>query len=128
MEQEKKEIRQKIFIDSRTFQVVPGIRYNIDLQTNREFKKVIGIFFNTNAELSTTRINLRIDSEDIFKGTLIEAHTIHIQDEARTYKGVLFETNVRAEGSNINGEILFSNDVYPASGGILDMCLICEKH
>ncbi len=123
---EEKAIRQKIFTDNKTFTITnPNQRIMIDLQTNKEYKKVIGIFFqSSNQSMKKSRIDLNIDQEIVFKNALIEAHTIHTSEEARTYKAVMFETTIKAEGSTIDGFIQCDN---LSTGDIIDMCLICEK-
>jgi hypothetical protein len=123
---EEKAIRQKVFTDNKTFTVTSANqRITIDLQTNKEYKKVIGIFFqSSNQSMKKSRIDLNIDQEIVFKNALIEAHTIHTTEEARTYKGVKFNTTIKADGSTIEGIIQCDN---LAVGDIIDMCLICEK-
>jgi len=100
-------------------------KISISTSTSKEYKKVIGIFFVSSCPtLKMSRINLRIDSENIFINNIMEIHTLHLSEEARTYKNVLFETNVRAETSTIDGSIQCNS---LAIGDKIFMHLIYER-
>ncbi len=117
---------QKILVDTKTFVVkAANEKININLQTIKEYKRVVGVyFFTSNQSMKMSVIDMRIDNQDIFIQQPIEVHTIHSTEEAKGYKVVTFPTSVKAEGSSITGFIQCDN---LAINDIIQMCLTCEK-
>ena len=103
----------------------PNERIIINLQTNKEYRKVKGIFFiASNLTLKKSTISLNIDQEIIFRDNIMEIHTVHLSEEAKTYKLVMFDTTVKAESSTIDGYIQCDN---LAAGDNIHIVLLYEK-